>query len=458
LDKQINRILIKDAAYVITMDEKRRIIRDGSILIENDLISAVGKAIDVTQSDVDTVIEAKDTVITPGFINGHCHISYAHATRGIFPDDLGDDYLVNVFRLQDSMTAEEELWTSLLAITELLSYGTTTIMDPGSTKNVDVCLDAYESSGIRMITGVQLADAENPYRMKVYSHEQALRVTESFLSQYNGSLEGRLYAWVMPFSPEYVSGELLRELKVLSDQFNVGCTLHINKAGRLASDDINESPVIALERFGFVGSNVTLAHCLGLSDEEIDILASTNTAVITCPTNVVKNGGGYGQNFPLAELIESKVRVGIGTDAGNNSNLLETNRAMYLAAVLTKDGTGDPAQIPAEKALELATIDGAKALGLESHIGSLEVGKKADIVMYDTLRPEWQTLFNPVNSLVYNADGRSVKTVLVDGRVLIEDYIPKFVDTERLIRKVQGIGSTMMKRNNVSFPSKWPFV
>ena len=113
MDKQINRILIKDAAYVITMDEKRRIIRDGSILIENDLISAVGKAIDVTQSDVDTVIEAKDTVITPGFINGHCHVSYAHATRGIFPDDLGDDYLVNVFRLQDSMTAEEELWTSL---------------------------------------------------------------------------------------------------------------------------------------------------------------------------------------------------------------------------------------------------------------------------------------------------------------------------------------------------------
>ena len=203
---------------------------------------------------------------------------------------------------------------------------------------------------------------------------------------------------------------------------------------------------------------MTLAHCVGLSDEEINSLASTNTAVITCPTNVVKNGGGYGQNFPLAELIKAKVRVGIGTDAGNNSNLLETNRAMYLAAVLIKDATGDPAQIPAEKALELATIDGAKALGLESQIGSLEVGKKADIVMYDTLRPEWQSLFNPVNSLVYNADGRSVKTVLVDGRVLIENYVPRFVDTEKLIRRVQAFGSDMMKRNNVSFPPKWPML
>ena len=95
---------------------------------------------------------------------------------------------------------------------------------------------------------------------------------------------------------------------------------------------------------------------------------------------------------------------------------------------------------------------------MEAQIGSLEVGKKADIVMYDTLRPEWQTLFNPVNSLVYNADGRSVKTVLVDGRVLIENYVPSFVDTEQLIRKVQSVGSNMMSRNNVSFPPKWPVV
>jgi cytosine/adenosine deaminase-related metal-dependent hydrolase len=131
---------------------------------------------------------------------------------------------------------------------------------------------------------------------------------------------------------------------------------------------------------------------------------------------------------------------------------------MYLAAVLIKDATGDATQIPPEKALELATIDGAKALGLGSEIGSLEVGKKADIVMYDTLRPEWRSLFNPVNSLVYSADGRSVKTVIVDGHVVIEDYVPNFVDTEKLIREVQDIGTDIMKRNEVSFPQKWPIV
>ena len=453
-----NRILLHNATYVITMDGERRIIKDGSILVENDRIAAVDKTIDTSQLEINKVINAKDMVVTPGFINGHCHISYAHATRGIFPDDLGNDYLVNVFRLQDSMSSKEEFLTSLLAITELLSYGTTTIVDPGSTKHVDLCMEAYEQTGVRLITGIQVTDRENPYRMNVYSHDEALQTTESFITQYNGALEGKLHAWAMPFSPEYVGGPLLKDLKLLSDQLEVGSTLHINNAGRFKPDGSKESPILALEEYGFVGSNVTLAHCVGLSDKEIASLASTGTAVITCPTNVVKNGGGYGKNFPLSGLLEANVRVGLGTDAGNNSNLLETNRSMYLAAVLIKDATGDTTQIPPEKALELATIDGAKALGLDSEIGSLEVGKKADIVMYDTLRPEWQSLFNPVNSLVYSADGRSVKTVIVDGNVVIEDYVPNFVDTEKLIREVQDIGTDMMKRNGVSFPQKWPIV
>ncbi len=452
------RILLHNATYIITMDGERRIIKDGSILVENDRIAAVDKTINTSQLEINKVINAKDMVVTPGFINGHCHISYAHATRGIFPDDLGNDYLVNVFRLQDSMSSKEEFLTSLLAITELLSYGTTTIVDPGSTKHVDLCMEAYEQTGVRLITGIQVTDRENPYRMNVYSHDEALQTTESFITQYNGALEGKLHAWAMPFSPEYVGGPLLKDLKLLSDQLEVGSTLHINNAGRFKSDGSKESPILALEEYGFVGSNVTLAHCVGLSDKEIALLASTGTAVITCPTNVVKNGGGYGKNFPLPDLLEANVRVGLGTDAGNNSNLLETNRSMYLAAVLIKDATGDTTQIPPEKAWELATIDGAKALGLDSEIGSLEVGKKADIVMYDTLRPEWQSLFNPVNSLVYSADGRSVKTVIVDGNVVIEDYVPNFVDTEKLIREVQDIGTDMMKRNEVSFPQKWPIV
>ncbi len=129
---------------------------------------------------------------------------------------------------------------------------------------------------------------------------------------------------------------------------------------------------------------------------------------------------------------------------------------MYLAAVLYKDSRRDVAMIPAETALELATITGARALGLEEDIGSIEVGKKADLVLFDTKRPEWRAIFNPVNNLVYNADGRSVHTVLVDGRVVVENHKPLFVDEWELVQKVQQLGEDLLARTGVAYPSRWP--
>ena len=160
----------------------------------------------------------------------------------------------------------------------------------------------------------------------------------------------------------------------------------------------------------------------------------------------------------LPEMLQRGVTVGLGTDAGNNSNLLETMRSMYLAAVLYKDGREDVSMIPAETALEMATIQGARALGLGDEIGSIEVGKKADLVLFDTKRPEWRTIFNPVNNLVYNADGRSVHTVIVDGQIVVEDHEPLFVDQWQLIQKVQELGENLLARTGISFPSRWPII
>ena len=133
-------------------------------------------------------------------------------------------------------------------------------------------------------------------------------------------------------------------------------------------------------------------------------------------------------------------------------------RSMYLITVLFKDARQTTDVVPAETALEMATIHGATALGLGDEIGSLEPGKKADLVLFDTQRPEWRTIFNPVNNLVYNADGRSVHTVVVDGKVVVEDHQPQFVDEWELIQKVQELGSGMLQRTGVSFPQRWPII
>jgi cytosine/adenosine deaminase-related metal-dependent hydrolase len=161
----------------------------------------------------------------------------------------------------------------------------------------------------------------------------------------------------------------------------------------------------------------------------------------------------------MPELLAKGVRVALGTDSPNNSNHVDLVRAMNMAAIQYKDARQDLKQIPAEAALEMATLLGARALGLGDELGSIEPGKRADLVLFDTQRPEWQALFNPVNNLVYNADGRSVHTVIVDGRVVVDAYRQSFVDEERLFARVQELGERLLARTGVTLPrSRWPIV
>ena len=265
----------------------------------------------------------------------------------------------------------------------------------------------------------------------------------------------------MPFSSDFCSSELLQAAKALSDQHNTGLTLHQSGGPASVNGHLQrhgKRPIQYLEDQGVLGPRTLLSHVIGIDDAEIDCMARTDTKTVMCPTAALKGASGTTLQGKLPEMLDRGVCVALGTDAGNNANLIETMRSMYLAAIIYKDARQDPTAIPAETALEMATINGARALGLDADIGSIEVGKKADLVLFDTKRAEWRTLFNPVNNLVYNADGRSVHTVIVDGRVVVEDHKPTFVDEWELIQKVQAIGEDMLSRTGVSFPSRWPMV
>ena len=454
-------IKIEGARFLVTVDPQRRIIRDGSILIEGQRIARVGKAAELADLPAEKVINASEMVVTPGFVNGHMHISYAHATRGIFPDDLGPAYLSNVFKLQGAMTEEEEYHTSLLAITELLKYGTTCFVDPGSTKSLTACLPAYRESGCRIILGWQVTDRPNPINLPVYETNEAVRLMEQVILDFDHKLDDRVRTWAMPFSPGFSSEELLRAAGDLADRLDTRMTLHFNNSSRYVQDCLQRQgvrPTQYLDSLGILGPRMTLAHGLGIDQSEVECISRNGASVVMCPTAAIKGGNGVAHEGMLPELLEAGAIVGLGTDAGNNSNLLETMRSMYLAAVLYKDARRDVGMIPAETALELATIGGARALGLGEEIGSIEEGKKADLVLFDTRRAEWRTLFNPVNNLVYNADGRSVHTVIVDGQVLVENHQPLFVDEWALVQKVQELGENLLARVGVSYPSRWPVV
>jgi len=458
---QDETLKIEGAKFIITMDPERKIIEDGSIVIEGQRITRVGKAAELVDVSADRVIDAKDMVVTPGFCNAHMHISYAHATRGIFPDNLGAQYLPNVFKLQGVMTEEEEYYTSLLAITELLKYGTTSFLDPGSTKFLDACMHAYEESGCRIVVGSQVADLTNPINIPVCSTEEAVNIMEKTIRCYDHRANDRVRAWAMPFSADYSTQELLVAAKRLADEYGTSMTLHqLNSESSVNNHKqrYGKRPVEYLESIGVLGSNVLLAHLVGINEDEIDCIARTQTKAVMCPTAALKAGTGTSANGKLPEMLAKGVCVGLGTDAGNNSNLVETMRSMYLVAVIYKDARQDTNMIPAESALEMATVKGAEALGLLDDIGSLEPKKKADLVLFDTRRAEWRTLFNPVNNLVYNADGRSVHTVIVDGKIVVEGHKPVFVDEWKLIQKVQEFGESMLARAGIDFPGRWPII
>jgi len=450
---------IDHARYILTVDRQRRIIQDGAILIEGGRISRVGKSAELADARADRVIDGRYLVITPGFFNGHMHISYAHPVRGIFPDEQASP-LLHVFNLQSAMTEEEEYHATLLGLVELVRNGTVCFLDPGSTKFPDACLQAYEDAGIRVVLGEAVTDQDAPWKLPRYPAPEAVARTASFIEKWNGRLDGRIRAWAMPFSYETCSAGLLQSLKRVVDEHRTGLTLHHNSGTKARQDTVARygySPTAYLESIGVMGPNVLLAHCLGLDEAEIDAVARTGTAVAMCPVTAAKGGRGVPEHGRMPELLARGVKIALGCDSPNNSNHLDMVRTMNMAAIQYKDARQDTRQVPAETALEMATLHGAQAMGWGDELGSIETGKKADLVCFDTLRPEWQALWNPVNNLVYNADGRSVHTVVIDGRVVVDAYRQSFVDEPRLFARVQEIGERLQARAGVSFPrSRWP--
>ena len=456
-----NTLKIDKARYLVTVDRERRIVQDASVLVEDGRVARVGKASEMAGARADRTLDARHMVVTPGFVNGHMHISYAHPVRGIFPDDQGSP-LVHVFNLQTAMTEEEEYYATLLGVVELLRNGTVCFVDPGSTKYPDACLQAYQDSGIRVILGECVTDREAPFRLPRFSTDEAIARTAAFVEKWHGRLDGRIRAWAMPFSPETASEALLCGAKRVADEHGTTLTLHHGSGAKARADwkaRTGFSPTEYLESIGVVGPNVVLAHCLGIDDAEIEVFARTRTAAAMCPVTAAKGARGVAEHGRMPELLARGVKVALGCDSPNNSNHLDMVRTMNMAAIQYKDARQDITLIPAEVAFEMATRVGAEALGVGDAIGSIEPGKRADLLFFDTRRPEWQALYNPLNNLVYNADGRSIHTVIVDGRVVVQDHRQSFVDEPSLFARVQEIGEKLQARTGISFPrSRWPIV
>jgi cytosine/adenosine deaminase-related metal-dependent hydrolase len=251
----------------------------------------------------------------------------------------------------------------------------------------------------------------------------------------------------MPFSPQTCSPELLSGARRLAEENGSWMTIH-HYGGYTAE----------LDETGALGSNVLLSHASGISDEEVELIAARGATVVMCPSTTLKEGSRLG-NRKLPELLAHGVAVGLGCDSANSSNYLDGVRMMNAAAVGFKDGRQDVGFVPAEQAVEMATLLGARAVGLGAETGSIEVGKKADLVVFDTLRAEWRSLLDPVNNLVYSADGRSVRWVVADGRVVLDEGKVTFADERQVAERVQALGEELLARTGAHVNhGRWPVV
>ncbi len=454
--------LLAKGWYVVTMNDARHIVRDGAVAVRGDEIVAVGKA-----SDLEARYQAAETiggdrfVVTPGLVNTHIHITGEPLTRGYVPDDT--PFEENVFMwlcpLYSVYTAEEERLSAQLAALEMLKSGTTTFLEAGTIRFLDEVIDGLAEVGIRGRVGRWVWDL--PPEPDVYKQDtdEAIGFLQRQLEQHRSVADGRLGAWSILVGHTTCSDPLWRAARELATEHGTGMSFHMSPAkldpeGFVA--EFGHRPMVHLAELGVLGPDVVMTHCVQVDDQELAVMAETGAHVAHCPTTALKVSYGVTQVGKMPEMTMAGINVAIGTDGNNASNYSDLMRAVYLVAGLFKDARQDPQMFPAEMAYDMATRGGAAALQMSDRIGSLEAGKKADLVLHDTDRPEWRPLLNVVNQLVWSADGRGVHTVVVDGRKVVEDGRMLTVDETALYAAAQQAGEAITLRSGLPDKAKWP--
>lgn len=448
--------------YVVTMNETRDIIHDGAVAIRGKEIVAVGKT-----SELEEMYSAKETiggdsfVVTPGLINTHIHITGEPLTRGYVPDDT--PFVENVFMwlcpLYAVHTAAEERLSATLASVEMLKSGTTTFLEAGTIRFLDEVIEGLVDVGIRGKVGKWVWDL--PPEPDVYKQntDQAIAHLERQLSEYKSVADGRIAASSILVGHTTASDPLWQAARSLADDHGTGMSFHMSPA-MLDPDGFIEAfgqrPMVHLDELGILQPDVCMTHCVQVDDNEVGLIAKAGSSVAHCPTTALKVSYGVTQVGKMPEMVQQGINVSIGTDGNNASNYSDMMRATYLVAGLFKDARQDPQMFPAEMAYEMATIGGAKSMNMDNSIGSLEVGKLADVVVHDTDRPEWRPLLNVMNQLVWSADGRGVHTVVVDGRKVVEAGRMLTVDEDKLWADAQQAGEAITVRSGLPDKSKWP--
>jgi 5-methylthioadenosine/S-adenosylhomocysteine deaminase len=445
---------------VVTMNASRDVLLGGAVVFDDDGILAVGRTSALLAEHPDAVVhDASDCVVTPGMVNAHQHFTGDPLVRSCIPDLLppGASIFEWSVPLHGEHTGDDDELSSTLCAVESLRNGVTTVIEAGTVAHPERVAAGMVAAGVRGTIGTWGWDIEvGPFTApcdEVLDRQRA--VVECFPA--GGLVEG----WVTLVGHDLASDELLAGASNLARELGTAMTMHLSPTSSDPERYLERTgrrPVVHLDALGALGPHLLLAHGVWLDDDEIDLVLSSRTAIAYCPWAYLRLGQGVTRMGRHAEIVERGGRVALGCDASNAGDVNDILRTAAVAAGIARDGRIDPERFGAHQAFELATIAGARAVGMGDRVGSLEPGKQADIVVHRAIGGGWSPRGDVGLQLVWGTDGRSVTDVWVAGTQVIAAGHSTQVDEETLYAEAAKAQQSLLARTGIEVPHVWPHI
>ncbi|MDO5707053.1 MAG: amidohydrolase [Andreesenia angusta] len=423
------KILLKDIKY---LDFKSTNMIEASIGIENGRISFIG---DIPSDFIyDEIIYGNRKVAMPGIFNAHTHIPMTLLRN--YSDDQNlwswlNDY---IWPMEKKLKADDIYWGAMLGLAELIKFGTTCFVDMYF--YIDKIGEALYESGMRgFISRGLIGNEDSDYKQ--------LQETEDFLKKWDGEANGRIRGMVGPHAPYTCSSEYLLKAIELSEKYDTSIHIHLSESINEVEESIRKyglTPTENMERIGLFKRNTLAAHCVQLTDRDIEILSENNVNILYNPISNMKLGNGFAR---IKDIKRSGINIALGTDgcaSNNNMSLLEE---IKILALINKGLEADPTIIPAIEALQIASANGIKAVGLEDELGSIEIGKKADLTILDLNKIQTTPINNEISSLVYSLQSDNIYSTIVDGKILMKNFEYYTLDIEKIMYNINRISERL---------------
>ncbi len=438
------KILIKDVMTILPDQKEKFVVRECNVYIEDDIIKSVIETekkkdyrAPFSDKTADKVISGKDRLLMPGLVNAHSHI-YMNFMRGCGDDLAFDDWLFKrIYPIEDKMTDEDVIWGTRLGLLEMIESGTTSFIDMNL--NMLPCGEAIEEAGLRGIISRGIVGS-GP------DDEGAIRRIRETMEAREKYLENDLIEVCMGPHASYSCDEKLQQyVAELAMEYNMKVNIHLSESRKEVSDikkKYGVTPIALAERAGLFNNRSIAAHCVHVTKEDMDILKRNQVTVATNPVSNMKLGNGFA---PLPRFMEQGINVALGTDGAASNNTLNMFHELSVLTLIHKGVTQKAQCISAKEGLYMMTMAGAKAMGKEYEIGSVETGKKADLILLDTSRTSFIPRNDYIANLAYSCNGSEVMTVIVNGKILMEDREVKTLDREKIIYETERTMERIIK-------------